>query len=789
MSNSWKKYGGIYKSDKYNNIGVGTMVADQVLIRQRVITSSQIAGSLYVGENTSVGNDLHVTNKTTISGELYSNTNAYIGDKLYFNRKQDISENYVAYISGSSRTGRIGVGTISPTTFFDINVSNSETNSGIGGSTVGNTITDVLTVRNNNNRIRNIIAQNVNNSGVVVDTSGDIASIEFYNGDISDNTATPSNSIISDTNTQSLSINTMDSHFNSSNDSKINSINNLTITSGNITNINSITTFSKRVGNEQLLNGTVTIYDNSATVFLPNYYEESTAKSGNAISLVSSDSSSNVFLNIITPNNNGFSIGGGAYPRDNKRTMGTIGLLQTDISYIPTQVIVSNDNMVKYKTSMGINTYCPESNKYVMDINGPTRIGNGEIHKTYTTNFEQNSTKFFKSSQDQYFGAIVGTPYESYLSADNETVYKYNINTTTDGGNTWTTFDISDNVFSSSLTYDKLSIDLINDKEMFVISSTSKLGYINTTNEPIVFNAVEYNYPQTKFNALYATKTTDVEENDTYKILIGGDISNNGNNGSVYYYDKANTIDFNDDIVPSNHIDASCSEIKSSDGRDNISFFVGKGIEKVDFTGDIPISVSYDNYYNTYNLVAVYDTNYVIVTGKTTEDKSIISYTHDAGVTWTDSDTSSFSINHPYPGFNHHNTYISFSIKSIDFISETKGIALGTITDEEGLHVLIIYTTDGSKTWNRVDPKIFYSAGLGHLLEKPSLNSIHYIGDNIFTIIDNATPGQEYTIDNEFASGDSSVLQGFFPNIFDTYSNQVIDVNGGMNVDGKIIQF
>ena len=44
MSNSWKKYGGMFKSDKYNSIGVGTMVADQVLIRQRVIRSSQVEG-------------------------------------------------------------------------------------------------------------------------------------------------------------------------------------------------------------------------------------------------------------------------------------------------------------------------------------------------------------------------------------------------------------------------------------------------------------------------------------------------------------------------------------------------------------------------------------------------------------------------------------------------------------------------------------------------------------------------------------------------------------------------
>ena len=778
MSNSWKKYGGIYKSDKYNSIGVGTMVADQVFIRQRVITSSEVNGNLYIGENASIGIDLHITNNTSISGDLYADKDTYIGDKLYFNNEVDASENYIAYMSGNSKSGRIGVGTISPTTFFDINVSNTESNSGLLGSTIGNTITDVLTVRNSNNRIRNIIAQNVNNSGVVVDASGDIASVEFYKGDISDNTAMPPIKIVADTSNELLTINSKDSYFNSSNDSQINSINNLTITTGNITNINTITTMSKRPGIEQMLNGTVTIYDNSATVFLPNYYEEPSAKSGNAISVVSSDVSSTAFLNIITPNNNGFSIGGGAYPRDNKRTMGTIGLLQSDISYIPTQVIISNDDMVKYKTSMGINTYCPESNKYVMDINGPTRIGNGEIHNVHTTIFEENSTKFLKSNRA--IGAIVGTPYNSYLSPENETVYKYNINRTVDSGNTWKSFDISDNVFSSSLTYDKLSIDLINETEIFVISSTSKLGYINTTNEPMVFDAVEYNYPQTKFNTLYATKL-----DNTYKILIGGNISHNGINGPVYYYDKTNTINFIDGIVPSNYIDASCSEIKSSGGHDNISFFVGKGIEKVDFTGDTPISVSYVNSNNTYNNVAVYDTNYVVIT----DENSIISYTHDGGATWTDANTSLFSNNHPYPGFNSNETYTSFSIKSIDLLNRTNGIALGTITDASGEHVLIIYTMDGSKTWNRVDPKIFYSSGLGHLLEKTSLNCIRSTTNNLFTIVDNATLGQEQTGDQDFISGNSTILQGFFPNIFDTYSNQVVDVNGGMNVDGKIIQF
>jgi len=782
MSNSWKKYGGIYKSDKYNSIGVGTMVADQVLIRQRVITSSQIAGSLYVGENVSINNNLQVDNTTSLSGELYADTNTYIGDKLYFNREEDLSNNYVAYVAGNSKTGNIGIGTMTPRTFLDINVSNSELNSGQGDSIVGDTITDVLTVRNSNNRIRNIIAQNVHNSGVVVDTSGDIASIEFYQGDISDNTALTPLKIVADTSNELLTLHSKDNYIVSTNDSKINTENNLIITTSNITNINSITTISKRTGNEQLLNGTITVYDNSASVFLYDYYKEPSANSGNAITVVSEDASSNAFVNIVTPNNNGLSIGGGAYPRDKNRTMGTIGILQSDISYIPTQVIVSNNDPIKYKTSMGINTYCPESNKYVMDINGPTRIGNGEIHHSYTTSFQGTFAKFLKQGQQKrLFGTLAGTPYASQL-IDGEVRYSYNIITTIDGGTTWNILDLSSNVFSTSQTYDTISSFPIDDTNIFIISSTAKLGHVNTSTNKTI--ATEYNNPPTEFNTLYVLQT-----DTTYKLLIGGSLTN-GVKTSVYYYyevDKTGVIFESDRTTPSKSIEAYCSDIKGSDGIDDIIFVVGNGIEKINYANDIPLSVSYKND-GSYNSVSVYDANYIVATGAS-NGNSVISYTYDGGNTWNNADTSAFSVNHSYPGFNENEEYTSFSIKSMDLFDEYRGFATGIITDASGEHVLFIYTTDGSKTWNRVNPKTFYSSGLGHLLEHTTVNSIHMTNDNEIVVIDTIGQGIQQTSTIPFYSGKSSILRCFFPNIFNTYSNQVVDVNGGMNVDGKIIQF
>jgi hypothetical protein len=54
--------------------------------------------------------------------------------------------------------------------------------------------------------------------------------------------------------------------------------------------------------NKHLLNETAIIYDNIETVLCFDDYQNPNAKSGNALTLVSADSSSSTFLNIITPN-------------------------------------------------------------------------------------------------------------------------------------------------------------------------------------------------------------------------------------------------------------------------------------------------------------------------------------------------------------------------------------------------------------------------------------------------------------------------------------------------------
>ena len=820
MANSWKKYGGIYKSDKYNSIGVGTMVADQVLIRQRVITSSQVDGSLLVGGNVSVGEYLTVENNTSISGEIYADKSVYVSDKVIFNKETDTNNNYIAYISGNSKLGRLGIGTTAPKSFLDINVSSSSTNSVVDGSTIGSTITDVLTIRNNNNKIRNIIAQNVHNSGIVVETSGNIASMGFYKGNVDISAAIPPVYITADPSNSILTLSSKDNNISSSNNTNItstyntnitsnlidlssannivikanndlsmnvaantwlNTNNTLTITSGNVTKINSFVSISKRPANGPMLNGTITIYDNSVNTYLVDYYQQNSVKSGNAITVVSSDNSSNSFINIVTPNKTGFSIGGGAHPRDISRAMGTIGLTSSDASYQPAQVIVANNAADKHKISVGINTYSPESNKYVMDINGPTRIGTGEMHIINHNNFQQTSVHF--SKQNPSFGVIAGSPYSYSINPISGNLFLYKFLVTSNGGVTWTSYSDISGVNITTTPYDILQVYTINQNEVLYIGSqnSSRLGYARIDTS----NPANNRYHIVDYDNLVIRSVYAFIDNSNYKILMGG---NNSTKSVIFYY-KVGAITT---ITPSlpNSIDASCSNIKQSDGSTNIAYFVGNGIEKVDFSSDVPRSVSYKPT-GTYSKVYAYDANYVVAIGYIgAPSNTVITYTRNGGANWTDivDASSNFNKIYPYPNYNSGRTVQSFTINNLVLVDNMNGIATGSFIDSSGNKLpLMICTKDGSATWSRIDPKVFYSSGVGYYIENNTLSCVVPGSTNNFVIVNNIT-------DSSFnfptlMPGSSDIIYGYLPNLFNVYSNQVVDVNGGMNVDGKIWQF
>jgi hypothetical protein len=141
----------------------------------------------------------------------------------------------------------------------------------------------------------------------------------------------------------------------------------------------------------------------------------------------------------VSTNKKGLGIGGGGVYK-NDRTMGTIGLYNTPGKYTPSINVVSGNSKTQYKTVVGVNTHAPLADSYVLDVNGPLHISNGEVSVMESANFE--ILKMSISRTHPNYGVAVGTP--TTLARPYTQLILY----TNDGGNIWnTSYDlIGDNI-------------------------------------------------------------------------------------------------------------------------------------------------------------------------------------------------------------------------------------------------------------------------------------------------------------------------------------------------------
>jgi len=197
-------------------------------------------------------------------------------------------------------------------------------------------------------------------------------------------------------------------------------------------------------------------------------YDQPSCITGNALSLIANDLSSNTFLNITTPlditgNTKGIAIGGGSYPTDTNRSMGVIGWTDLAGTFQSAQTIISGSDPIKYKSTVGINTYHPITEQYVMDINGPVRLSNGTIVNTGNQSFEIKAMGV--SRIDPTHLIAVGSP--TTIGNGLYIPYTYNALVSTDAGSSWrsypiqctdssnnTSFQQSSNIFLSVYVYD-----------------------------------------------------------------------------------------------------------------------------------------------------------------------------------------------------------------------------------------------------------------------------------------------------------------------------------------------
>ena len=801
---SWRQYGGTNKT-LINSVNVGSIVANQFLSRST-------AANINYFDNLNVRGQLQsqdfILSGTYIKGlgQLVTSGNLIVKNQQFFGTDASFVDHLPwSYIFGNSYG--ISINNKNPQAVFHITGLSYE----------------VLKIDTSMNVIRNIIGQNVNAKGIVIEANDTSSNIFFYN-DISTNKLNIPDSFIKNNNGLSHGSGNSIFYLQKNGNILLDASSQIFInankspgTLGSIFINSNYTSFSSKskfysrnptINNtyNNTYNETVVIYDNSNSTYLYDKYNVSSALTGNALTLISYDNNSNTFLRLIDPSSKGFAFGGGAFAFDTTRSFGTIGLNDVNGNYIPTQNIVLGNNNTKYSSTIGINTFAPKTENYVLDINGTTRIGNGEFKNIFNSNFEIKKVSFSKNSN---YVLAIGSSSSTGDISNNSIIYPQYFSYSNNSGLTWNTLPInipfgdflknSNNAFISVSAYN----------QNFVIIGTINNILYWTNNSGITWSLLLYNSGSN--NSLFRN-TTDIyiqQYNSVYRVFLSFEYPNTDKipkyNTSYFTFDPNNPSDINYSVSDSTkniqnyftltNIDAIPNnppyysnpgtsnfnyKINASDCSGQYVYFVGDGIIKIDGTVLSPSSIyNRKNTYNlSYNSVYVYNDNNIIAVGN-----NIISWTSNGstdttGSSWNDIQLSSTNIG-------------NVNLQSIFIYDLSNAIAVGN-------NGIIIYSNNwksSNPVWSIVSNTLLNSSGIASRINStnnklinirmPSIDTFIILNVNSTYVPNTYTFGTTNLLTTG-TYGSSKVFYAFYPNIFNRINNTVFELSGNMVISGDI---
>ena len=798
---NWRNYGGIGNSEKSNSISINNLVADYFTLTNDYRGNFTITGKLDVNNethlnanvyikyldvkgNTRIHGDTIIDGETDIFGNLtlYNKMTIYgdvvVGGNLTVNSDTFIlgDNNVNGNITFTAIDSAIGLNTILPQSTFDIH------------GTYPSTLNVFSTMDTN----VNTIVQTNQNKGITVFADASSAVISFYN----------ENSIIQpslyDT-SAILGVTNANITYTRGN--------NLSISVGGNTQIYSKLCVSNRNSAPHTIFGESTvIHDISSGSFLYDSYEinENKYRTGNALSLVSGDISSNTFMNIITPSGEGIRIGGGSYNKDTSRSMGFIGMtINSSGGFVPSQTIIAGNSLVKHRSTVGINTFVPKVDDYVLDVNGPVNINNGEITMVKKNLFEiKQIIQCRKLPQREI---TMGTPY-----LGQSVLY------TTNGGKSWSTpsihinpiyntnslftgfvYDISHSIlagengvmlysydgykkwyFLESTTFNIKSINAIN-----IMTHTNSNPLICFSNTNLSNQNVLYYFMLSSIDILGTSTTTNIDGYSVFNISgttgtkgctplyqMNINISCNSMDGfdSSYVFIAGNGGIQLLNISSAYFYDSTASSPTSHNGDIYLSSSSSSlGTGTIYTKQSIGLNVLYPYQYNhlySYNAVQTYKKYNNDGTLNTTSGHKTICVGEGIITTITLVNGS----------WSYTNTLIPNVIFNSVYIYDlSNSIAVG----DSGA----FYVSLNNGSWTSLSSYFLNNSGLSSLID-PLFSFSSVIMSDINSIVLSKTYSVYDSINS--IAGNSKILYSYLPDLFNHVNNNVLDVCGNMRLSG-----
>ena len=728
---SWKKYGGTNNLENFNNLVVNSIVTDVLSVRKYYIGDWDICGALLVkddatlfrnaliygnldvsGANTEIRGNAKISRNTEISGNLVVYDNTYLKKYLYL----DPSGN--TFVHGTNHA--FGFNKYNPTATFDISSDQIFT----------------VKMQTSQNTNRNIYAQNAGQQGIVLGVEPTKSYIDMF----------------------------VDSSMNVG-DGTVNA--KLEYTKGgdflldvsNIMRVRPRMIFSRDITKNMNSNEEhIVIYDSSELrgVSYPyNYdiYGNANLKSGVALTAISKDSSSNVFMKMTTEQGKGAVIGGGPFEGGMMASLALIDSSASNFSknIYPAFNVFSGNLISNLKTSIGINKYRVSktdlsANRYSLDVNGPMKLIHQELLETVDISMQINAVGMDPSKQVIY---AVGSPYQ--ISNPFKQLFLKSV----DAGYTWTRIDIllpnptaQTNFENNASSFNSIYVYDNN----YVIISTGGLHFY-TTNGGLLWNQIVFS----NFGGIDVKSIVII--NQKRNAIFGL------SNGKFYDLDASTTPSIFENnttnAITATRTDSSLNSINGVDGSGNIAFFVGtNGIQgyRIDSKTLSP------RFYNdlSFNDVSLYFANskyHVVAVGN-----QRIAYAHTTSHLSTDWIMLSNS------------NIISKNFKKVKVVSELLTVAL-----VDDVNNPIAYSNDGFQTWSYLSRTELNSMGNGFVLDNFIFSSIVSTNANDFVI-----GGYYKTFLSLSQRGQSKLIHLHAPYLLNRDKNFVIEASGSILLSGDL---
>ena len=698
MPDSWKKQGSANNLEKTNNIVVNSLVCDEFTVRK--FANDMTVSSLNVDGNVNIkgflfvikdinGNNLDISNNITLDGHLYFDSS----NNVFLKGFTDNSDNYF-----------LGLNNSNPQATLDIS-SNS---------------TQSIFVKTTDSVNKNVLANTKDDNGIMLYADDSQSSVYFFND--------TSNNLSNIDNVPSLSLD----YIKEGKLFKIQKIND--------THILSKVVISDRETDNHIFDETSIIYDISKNTFKPDVYKNNDITYGNALTLVSNDNLSNTILNISTPNKTGLNLYGGANPNNIKKGMAILDVMSNEdtSNKNPAIMLVDGEKKVKHPKTLGINTFKPNYNDYILDINGSINLKNNNIKIISDPSFEIINMSYNKNNFNH--AIAVGS---SQSITDGSFVAMY----TNDGGENWNfSDDISANNLNSTFKF----------KSIYVLDNSNSL--ISTENSKFIFYS---NDGGKKYNKL---SQRGIENNKgIYITPFDGGFANvfqAGTFDNITNQITSFTLDFNDD-VGGNSISSinqpNVGNIISLDGYEKYFYVVGNdglngNIKRYDISNNVyDLTHSISNF--NYKKIRVLNKDTAIAIGN-----NIISFTND-GSNWTDISN------------------VQCQFNDVFILDNKRAIAVGENSK-------MYFAKNGfDASWNLLDESYLNGSGLAFQVLDASCNISNVFMSDLDSIVLSSVKSKFET----GVQGKTNLIKMFLPDTLNRTNNSNLDMFGNIDISGDII--